>query len=193
MKKTTVDKWKKKLWFTIYAPKEFDLKEMGETVATKAESVPGRTINVSARELLNQMRKHYIKIKFRIIKVEGTKAYTETLGHEINEGYLRKFTRRRSSKIELVVKGKSKDNLDVKIKAVAISVRKADTNKRRDIRNAVKEEVKTFIAATNSDMLISTIVSEKPAKMVLEKIKKICPVKRVEITKSEIKKPKQTQ
>ena len=46
VKKKTVDKWKKKTWFTIIAPKEFDRKEIGTTVSEKPQSVMGRVIEI---------------------------------------------------------------------------------------------------------------------------------------------------
>jgi small subunit ribosomal protein S3Ae len=193
MKKTTADKWKKKVWYKIYAPKEFDLKEIGETVSTKPELLPGRTIKVSLRELTNQIRKHYVKVKFMITEVKGKSAYAEAVGHAINEGFLKKFTRRRSSKMQVVVKGKTVDGADVNIKVVGISARKADKKKRTDIRKAMEEEISAFIKSCRADTIVSEIISDKLAKMILEKAKKIHPMKRVEITKSQVKKQKQEQ
>lgn len=188
MKKTTVDKWKKKVWYKIYAPKEFEMKELGETVAMKPEHVMGRTVKASVKDLLNQIKMHYIKVIFSVVDVKGKKADTRIAGHEINENYLRKFVRRRGSKMDLVVVDKSKDGAEVKLKAVAVSAGKADTRQRADIRKAMGEELRDFIRSTEShEIVVKAIMSEKTIKKIMDRIRKIVPVKRVEIIKSEVK------
>ena len=108
-KKRGADKWKKKTWHTIFAPKEFDRKEVGTTVAEKPQNLVGRTVWISARELSGDPKKSHITMFFRINEVKGNKAYSEAAGHEIKESYLKKFIRRRNSKIETVQFVKTKD------------------------------------------------------------------------------------
>ncbi|MBI2598211.1 MAG: hypothetical protein HYW50_03375 [Candidatus Diapherotrites archaeon] len=84
-KKRKVDKWKKKTWFTIIAPKEFAGKEIGTTVAEKPENLLGRTIWVSVRDLAAQARKQHVTIIFKIFDVKGNKAFAKAAGHFILE------------------------------------------------------------------------------------------------------------
>lgn len=187
-KATTVDKWKKKIWYKVHSPKEFDLKEIAETVASRPEQLMRRSIWVSVREIIpSQMKKHYMKVRFTIVDVKGKNAYTEATGHKINDGYLKKFARRKSSKIDIVVKGKSKDGLHTKIKVAIISNKKANSDQRKDIRKIIDTILKEFMASTDASRIVAEIISEEPAKKIADRIKKILPIKRVEFMKSEIK------
>ncbi|MCX8158513.1 MAG: hypothetical protein N3D73_02485 [Candidatus Diapherotrites archaeon] len=188
MKRTTVDKWKKKQWYKIIAPKEFGEKEIGETVAIKPEQLIGRTIWISVKDLLNQIKQHYIKIKFGIVDVKGKRAETVVLGHEINDTYLKKFVRRKTSKIELVVKNTSKDNNSIKIKCVVVTAKKADRKKRTAIRKIIKEELENLIKETDSKNIMQAILSDETNKKINDRAKKIIPIKRVELVKSIINK-----
>src|SRR3989338_6130015 len=108
-KKKTVDKWKKKIWYTLYAPAYFDNKPLGETIAEKPEQVSNRTIVVSGRDL-NPAKKTNASLRFKVKEVQGNKAYTETMGHEVAEGFVRRLVRRRGSKIECVQDVVTTDN-----------------------------------------------------------------------------------
>jgi len=45
-KSRTADKWKKKQWYNIIAPAEFDKVVIGETVAEKPKNIEGRIIKI---------------------------------------------------------------------------------------------------------------------------------------------------
>src|SRR3989338_5004185 len=98
-RKKTADKWKKKAWYTIVAPEEFEGKEIGETISEKAEMLLGRVILVNGRDLANQPKKQHIKIKFKVKTTSGNKAHTEAVGHIIKDDFIRRLIRRRSSKV----------------------------------------------------------------------------------------------
>ena len=70
-KKKTADKWKKKSWYTVVAPEEFERREIGETVAEKPEMIIGRIINISGRDLANQPKKQHISILFKVNDVSS--------------------------------------------------------------------------------------------------------------------------
>src|SRR3989344_94101 len=90
-KKKTADKWKKKVWYTVVAPEEFERKEIGETVAEKPEMVIGRIINISGRALANQPKKQHIKLVVKVTNVSGSKANTEATGHFIKDDFIRRL------------------------------------------------------------------------------------------------------
>jgi len=78
-RKKTTDKWKKKAWYTIVAPDEFESKEIGETIVEKPENLVGRTIIITGRELANQPKKQHVQLKFKIRETKGNKAFSITL------------------------------------------------------------------------------------------------------------------
>jgi len=183
-KKRTVDKWKKKTWFTIIAPKEFDRKELGHTIAEKEENVLNRTVRVNVRDLANQLKKQHISITFKVTEVKGSKAYASAIGHEIKEGYMRKFVRRRSSKVEVVQTVQIKNGDSLRVKTVAITSVKAFRQKETDIRKTMKNVVEQTVANQDSQQIISDIVFGNIPQKIFDEVKRISPVKRIEITKS---------
>jgi len=135
----TVDKWKKKQWYNIVAPAEFDRTQLGETVAEKPNTLIDRQIVIDLGQLTGQRQKRHISILFKIDKVEGNTASCRVVGHRISKGFLNRLVRRRISKIELVQNVQTSDGKRVKIKSVALSVRKLSNKQQTDIRKKLGE------------------------------------------------------
>jgi len=186
VKKRTVDKWKKKTWFTIIASKEFDRKELGSTIAEKEENVLNRTIWANVRDLTNQPKKQHISILFKVNDVKGSKAHAIAVGHEIREGYLRKFVRRRSSKIEMVQTVALKGNENLRVKTIVVTGNKAERNRESDLRKTVKEVIEQSISNQDSQQVISELIFGNLPQKIFDEAKRILPIKRIEITKSTI-------
>lgn len=185
-KKRTIDKWKRKIWYDIIAPKEFDEKLLGTTVATKPEQIVGRTIKASVRDLTGQIKKQHVSVKFKVSDVKGNLAHTKVTGHEIREAYLKRLIRRRSSKMQIVVDLKTKDNGAVRVKVIAISGKKARRNQETAVRNKMKDVVIRIGKARDREQLISEFIFGNIESKIFSEIKKICSIKRVEIAKSSI-------
>jgi len=182
----TVDKWKKKQWYNIVAPAEFDKKLLGETIAEKPKNIVGRVITVDLGQLTGQRQKRHISILFKVEKVEGNNASCQTIGHKVSHGFLNRLVRRRMSKIELVQTVKTSDGKRVKVKSLALSVRKLSRNQLADIRKSMAEmvgkavEKKPFVQASQ-EIIFGAIASK-----IFKQLTKIAPLRRVEIIKSRL-------
>src|SRR3989338_251295 len=184
-KKKTVDKWKKKVWYTMYAPAYFDNKPLGETVAEKRELVQNRVILVSGRDL-NPAKKTNATVRFKVKEVKGNKAYTEAVGHEVSEGFMRRLVRRRCSKIEAVVDATTKDNVKVRVKTVLLTNRKSTGAQQTTIHKLVVNELLSFIRGRTYDKVITELVYGNLPQKIAGDAKKITPIKKVEIVKSRV-------
>ncbi len=183
-KKKTTDKWKKKTWFTVIAPKEFENKEIGETIAEKPENLTGRIVSITGRDLANQPKKQHVQIKFKITGVSGTKATTEAIGHIIKDNYLKRVVRRRSSKIMTVKNYATKEGGSYKIKVVIITENKASNRQRASIMKKTEGIVAEIIKELDSKKVVDELVFGTIPNKVYPVLKKIFPVKRIEITSS---------
>lgn len=185
-KKKGVDKWKKKVWYTLLAPEEFERRPLGDTVAEKPEALIGRVVTITGRELANQPKKSHIHLKFRVKDVSGNKANTEAVGHEIKDGYMRRVVRRRASKIMSVKNYATKDAKSFKVKTVIVTERQASRVQCADIRRKAEEITAKIIADLDSKKVIDELVFGTITNKIYPDIKKVVPIKRIEITSSEL-------
>lgn len=183
-KKKTADKWKKKAWYTIVAPEEFERKEIGETIAEKPEMLVNRVVSISGRDLANQPKKQHIKIKFKVKSVSGNKAVTEGVGHFIKDDFIRRLLRRRSSKVMSVKNYSTKDGRNVKMKVVVVTERKASGRQRASLKKKVEEMTQKLVADIDSKKLIDELVFGTMPNKLYPELKKVVPIKKVEFANS---------
>jgi len=182
----TVDKWKKKTWYKIVAPAEFDRTLLGETVAEKPKNIEGRIMVVDLGQLTGQRQKRHISVLFKVDKVEGTNANCISLGHQVSNGFLNRLVRRRMSKIETVQTVETVDQKKVKIKTIALSVRKLSGKQETAIRKKIVEGVEKAAQKKPFVQFSQEVIFGVVASKLFKQLIKIAPLKRVEIIKSRL-------
>lgn len=184
--KKTVDKFKKKKWFSIIAPSVFEGRTVGESPAEKGSLMVGRTVKVSADEITGQRKLRHFAIKLRVKEVKELKAFTEISGFEVNHSYLRRMIRRRISKIVAVVTGTTKDGKRARITAIAISSRKLEKRKEKEIRKILTETISEEIPKKNFEALAQEMIFGITASKIFKKTKSINRIRKLEIIKARV-------
>ena len=182
----TTDKWKKKKWFTIFAPKLFDQKEIGETVAEKPETLENRVITVNARELTGNPKKQQVNLFFKVFNVQGLKAYTKLVGHEINPNFLKRIIRRRTSKMETSQIVNLRDNQKARVKTIVISFKKLPKIKETAVRKIMIEKIAYASKKKDFDDFVNEMIFGNIAGKIQNETKKIGIIKRVEVVKTKL-------
>lgn len=177
---------KGKIWYKIHAPKIFNEKEIGETVGTDEASIMGRTVNLPLSEITGDVTKHYIKLSMKIVDVKGEHAYTEITEYGLVKQYLTRMLRRHSSKIEAVNDVKLDDGKMYRIKSVTITFSKADASQKSAIYHALHKEMEKRTVNGNLPNLVLAFSTGKVQKEVSEIVRKIFPVKIIEVRKIEM-------
>ncbi|MEW6295476.1 MAG: hypothetical protein AB1467_04240 [Candidatus Diapherotrites archaeon] len=179
----TIDKWKKKKWFVLHASKSFNQREIGETPAEKPELVEGRTILVSAQELVNVPKKQHLMLKFKVDKVQGLKAYTRLVGHEVNPNFIRRLVRRRTSKIESNQVVELKDG-KAKVKALTVTARKLFGRQETKIRKIMADKIASAAKKKEFEEFLHELLFGSVLSKINSEAKKIGLLKRIEIIKT---------
>lgn len=179
-----VDTWKLKRWYTIVAPKIWGEKEVGETAADEEEKLIGRKVEVLASELTGNFgHAHYI-LWFQINEVAGSVARTEFLGYEVDRAFIKRMTRRHSSKIEYVFDVDTKDGKRIHVKAVTWTATRASDAQATAVRKIMKEMIEAFAGEHTRDETLKEFVVGELTSKIAEKVRKILPVRRVEVVKA---------
>lgn len=186
VKRKTVDKWKKKKWFTLIAPDFFDKQILGETPAEEEKMVQNRVIRLSAAEVTKQPKFGHVSLSFKVNGVSGQKAQTIFVGHEMQEGYIRRLVRRRSSKITVVQTVTVKTGEKLRVKAVAFTNRKATGPQETEIRRRMEKEMADAAQKKEFGQFVQELIFGNASSGLFKVIKPIIPIKRVEIQKSQL-------
>lgn len=182
-RKAVVDKWKKKKQYKLFAPKIFGNMEFGNTVAIKPEQIIGRVIKTNLGSLTNQVKKKNVDVSLKITKIEGSNAQTELVGFEVKSSYLRRLFRRRTSKIESVLKIQSKDEKKMSVKCVVITFGKQELSKRKTIKKELVDYVTKTAKENSAEKFLEKIMEKTYFEELIPKIKKIAPISATEMEK----------
>jgi len=182
-----VDTWKTKVWYTVNAPDLFEGKKIASLIATEDKLLLNRKVRVSLSELTGDMSQAYTLLDFRVVDIKGRSANTIFIGHELSKSYLRTLVRRRRHVIGDVIDVTTKDGKGLRVKVSIFSGTKISTPTRAAVRQAVREETLKSAAEFEFSRLVQEIIFGKFASRLYHKIRKIAPIRSVEIRKTELK------
>lgn len=189
-KKTkVVDKWKLKSWYSVVAPETFESREIGQIVSSDEANLKDRVVKIGLSDLLGSFSQStaYTVLYFRVTNVTGKTAHTKFIGHALVPGYLRTLARRRRSIANQVDDVITKDGVGVRVKTICISGIKVSESVRCDARRMISEHLTAIAKEMDASTLTQEMVFGKLSAKLFNGIKKIGPIKRVEVRKSEIK------
>lgn len=181
-----VKKAKSKQWFTVVAPRMFGEKEIGTTLTFSPESLIGKSISLSAVELTNDISKYYLKLNFKIDKVEGNRALTEFYGSECMQDYISRMVVRRVRRIDTVQNLATKDGVKIRVKSLATISKKATSSVEVRFREFISKLLKELVESLTLEDFVKKMVANEIKIKVLKEGRKIYPVRNFEIRRTEV-------
>jgi len=180
------DRWKAKGWYDIQAPPSFDNVTVADTLADNPDNLINRVTEVSLQDLTSDFRRSHIKLFFKIHKIEETTAHTQFAGHTLTSDYLRRMIRRRRSKIDGVYDVSTRDGATIRVKPFATTDKRVQNSQRKIVRETMKKTITDQAKACTLAELVKNILDGKTGSDIYKNCKKLYPVKRVEIFKTEV-------
>lgn len=187
-RRKTVDKWKKKQWFTILSSKIFDKKPLGETPAEKPIQLLNRTLQSNLGAITGQRTRRDTTIYFKYVDVQGTNLNTKVSKFEVNKGTLGRMIRRNNSKVALVKKFPvigGEANLTI----IAVTYKKATQTQKTSIRKIIDEEINS-LKAKDFEEIVKELLMGKFLNDLNKKVSKICIIKKTIVSKATFKEAK---
>ncbi len=181
-----VEGWKAKQWYNVLAPESFGRAIIGTTPADEPVKLIGRVIETTLGELINDWSKQNIKMMFRIENVAGENCNTSFIGHEMTRDYMRSLIKRRTSRIDSNVVAVTQDGRKIRVKPACFTVKRAHSPQVEAIRRTMEKIVQERSKSFTMEQFIQEMVLGKIASDIYKEVKTIYPLRRVEITKSEI-------
>lgn len=184
--KKVKDKWKAKVWYNIRAPPMYNGAVIAETLADEGDKLMGRVAEATLQDLTGDFSKMHVKMLFKVQAVRGNECATKFAGHELTSDYIRRLTRRKHSKIDAVVDVVTKDGFRMRVKPMAVTDRRAQSSQEQEIRRLAIEKIQGAASEMDHAQFIKIVVSGDLGQTIYNEARKIYPLKRVEIRKSEV-------
>lgn len=176
----------KKKWYDIMAPKMFSEKRVGETLSVDPSSLIGRKIDISMLELSDNYQRFYVKAQFQIVHVEGDKAFTKFVGHDIMRERLYRMVQRYGRRVDCVQDVVTKDGVGIRVKTVFMLIKRVGTSMKNVCREHALKSVEKVAKETNFEDFVKMIISGELQNVVRGDVTKIYPVGGIEVRKTEV-------
>jgi small subunit ribosomal protein S3Ae len=168
------------------APRVFGGKQVGQAVASKITELEGRTLEVPLSDLTGNFKHFATKVNLKVAgKVEGGLS-TEYIGQELMRDQVSRNVRRWSSRIDGIQDITLKDGKGLRVKSLIITARRVNTAIKRELRAETFKGLQEHLSTMTLDEVVEDINSNKIQGILEGKLKKIYPVKSVNIRKTEV-------
>ncbi len=185
----TSAKVKKKLWFKLQAPKLFNNRVVGDTLAESPEKLNGRVVSLSLMNIMGDIKKQNNKVHLKVKEVKGETAFTEVSRYEVIPVALKRLVRKGKSRVDDSFVCKTSDNILVRIKPMML----VNSKLKGSIETALRERAASFIInyakKSTYENLLRDIISTKFQRQVSGVCKKVYPVRMVEVKVLEVTSP----
>jgi small subunit ribosomal protein S3Ae len=181
------DSWKSKKWYSVMSPELLGNVNVGETIASNPDSLVGRVLETTLGDVVGDFSKQNIKLRLKISRVGGDTAYTKFVGHQLTQDYLRSLVKRRSSTIDSNIDVVTNDGYTVRVKPSCFTIKRAHLTQIRALRKLMNNIISEHAREYNFDQFIKEILNGKLSATIYKEAKKIYPLRRVEIRKTEVK------
>lgn len=174
-------KLKKKQWYPIIAPKQFDNIVIGETLVYEPNAMLGKTLSHSLMNLTNDTKRQNINIHFKVVEIDNDQAKTRIIGYEIIPSSVKRFVRRSSEKMDISFNCETADNIFLRVKPLVIARADVKGSIATKLRNNIASYLAKTIKKAAYDEVINDLITHKLQSVMKKEMDKIYPLKVCEI------------
>lgn len=185
-KKAITVRKKKKRWYGIVAPEEFNNKLIGETLASEPGEMVGRAVKVNLMNLYNDYKRQGVNLRMKIVSVNDDNAVCKTMGYELLKSHSRRAVRKGTDKMDDSFVAEAKDGTKLRIKPMIITRHRVSDAVVSDLRKKAHIYLSDKFKELNSIEVFESVIQTKIQKELRGSLLKTCPIGACEIRSLEI-------
>ncbi len=168
---------KRKYYITVRAPDVLGGMLLHDVIATDPKNLIGRTYETLLADLTGDLKHQFIKVKFRIVRVEGDIAYTIYIGHEYFREYERSLVMRGTSVVEAIRDVYTKDGYRYRIRVHVYTTKRINNSRKKAIRRYVFQLLDRWAQNTDNDTFIKDMLFGKIDEEIKKLARKVYPIR----------------
>jgi small subunit ribosomal protein S3Ae len=178
--------WREKAWHDVVSPPMFGGRKIGETLTTDAHQLTGRVFETTLGDLIDDFSKSHIKLYFQVKGIDGNRALTSFIGHDMARDYVRSQIRRRATRIGDISTVTTQDGCRLRVSSIVTTWRRVQSSRIEAIHRDMQKVIKDRAAERTFDQFVQEVVLGKLASDIYKAAKRYCPVTRVEVWKTKV-------
>ena len=172
----------KKKWLPIRASKFFDSELLGDCYLASPDLLMGRTVSANLANLTGDIRQQSVTLKFIVTSMDGEAGVADVIGYQMASSAIRRIVRRGSDRLDESFVCETSDGKKVRIKPMAITKTITNSAVHRSLRKMLVSNLVKIVKKHTFDSLINELITSKLQIEVKADLKKVYPLKAVEIT-----------
>ena len=172
----------KKKWLPIMASKFFDSELLGESYVVGPEQLLARTVAANLANPTGDIRQQSVTLKFVVNSLNGEAGVADVIGYEMASSAIRRIVRRGSDRLDESLICETSDGRKVRIKPMMITKAMTNSAVHRLLRKVLVSSLAKLVRNHTFESLINDVITSKLQMAVKGELKKIYPLKAVEIT-----------
>jgi small subunit ribosomal protein S3Ae len=149
----------------------------------ETRSLIGRRVRVNLMTIVSDMKRQNIDISFLISSIKADTAFTDFFGYYLNPSSVKRLIRRGKEKINLSVVCRTADNKPIRIKPLIIPFSSVQNSVATAYRKESTNFLGSYCAKTTFENIIRDLIAGKLQKDMKGVLKKIHPIRILEISK----------
>jgi len=180
-------KWVDKKWITVFSPRIFNNKEIGEIIGLE-DTIVGRIVENLLYDFTGNYSDISLKLIFKIsnLNFENRRADTIFFGHQYTSDYIRSLIGRGSSKIQTIKNLTTKDGYLFRVTGICTTIKRARSSQIDLIRKIMDEVLSEFASLYNHEKFIKAMISRELDNQIQRVAKTIFPLSNSVLVKSKL-------
>jgi small subunit ribosomal protein S3Ae len=182
----SVEKWKAKRWFNIYAPAIFGDSVIGEIPGADEKAMIGRVIKVNMSWVTHNPQHSFITVAMKISDANGDAAHTTISSIEQTYSFIHSLVKRGQSAIYTVDNLKDKSGKPFVLKLLIMTSSKIATPKKTAIRGVMSAFLKEYAASMSTEDFVKSTLDTTFQQEAVKRISNIAEISKMELKKIEL-------
>lgn len=176
----------KKTWYEIVAPTIFGSGIIGETLAADSRQLVGRTMDVSLMDISRNYSKFYVKVRLKIDSVEGGKARTKLVGHDVMRERVYRMVQRHGRRVDAIQDVVTKDGAKLRVKTVFMLIKRVGVSTKDATRKLAVELIDEAAKKSTFEEFMNAVIAGDLQHSMKKACSKVYPVGSIEIRRTEL-------
>ena len=182
----TIDSWKLKEWYDVYAPKTFKEEFIAQIPSSNPDNLIGRIMEISLYDFTNSYNDASIMLQFKIVNVIGKRCNTIFWGHELTRDYIRSLIHRGATRIDGIFNFTTADGVTYRVSTFLVTRRRAKKSQQMSIRKIIFEVLTEFAKNMTHEKFIQGIINGRFATNITKIAKTIYPLRECKVRKVKV-------
>ena len=182
----TIDSWKMKEWYDVYAPKTFKEEFIAQIPSGNPDNLVGRVMGISLYDFTKKYDDSNIMLRFKIVKVIGKRCNTIFWGHELTRDYIRSLIHRGATRVDGIFNFTTADGVTYRVSTFVVTRRRAKKSQQKSIRKIIFDVLTEFAKNMTHEKFIQGIIDGRFATNITKIAKTIYPLRECRVRKVKV-------